>query len=305
MPVKIPSKLPARAQLEAENIFVMTEKRALSQDIRPLKVAILNLMPNKEQTETQLLRLISNTPIQVEISLLHTSSYDSKHVDKAYLKAFYTTFDECAEKRTKFDGMIITGAPVEKLDFKDVQYWNEVSRVMNWAKHNVQSTLHICWAAQAGVYLHYGVDKHALANKLTGIFKHKLLRRDDPLVRGFDDEFYAPHSRYTESDAAALKCVKGLKILAESEEAGIYLCASEDKRNVFAFGHGEYDLNSLDSEYKRDLKSEGAIAPKPVNYYDGEALMPLRWRAHESLLLTNWLNYYVYQEAPYDIEEIL
>lgn len=305
MPVKIPSKLPARKQLEAENIFVMTEKRAMSQDIRPLKVAILNLMPNKEQTETQLLRLISNTPIQVEISLLHTSSYDSKHVDKEYLKAFYTTFDECVASKIKFDGMIITGAPVEKLDFTDVQYWNEVSRVMAWAKHNVQSTLHICWAAQAGVYVHYGVDKHALSGKLTGIFKHKLLRRDDPLVRGFDDEFYAPHSRYTESDGDALKKVKGLKILAESDEAGIYLCSSEDKRNVFVFGHGEYDLNSLDSEYTRDCSALAENAPRPVNYYDDNGVMPLRWRAHESLLLANWLNYYVYQEAPYDIEEIL
>lgn len=303
MPVKVPESLPAIKRLQDENIFVMTESRALTQEIRPLKIAILNLMPNKQDTEVQLLRLIGNTPLQVEVVLLRTASYDAKHTDADYLNSFYHTFDEVIERGDKFDGLVITGAPVETLDFKEVAYWGELKRIMEWAKHNVYSVFHICWAAQAGMYFHYGIDKRALAKKVSGVYKHTLLNRSNPIVRGFDDVFYAPHSRYTVSDEDAIfKCDK-LDVLAVSEEAGVYLCISKDGRNVFAFGHGEYDCETLANEYERDQKA-GKDTPPPAHYFVDGKLPPLTWRAHESLLFANWLNYCVYQSTPYIIESI-
>lgn len=304
MPVKIPSKLPAKELLEAENIFVMTQSRASVQDIRPLHLAILNLMPNKEVTETQLLRLIGNTPLQVEITLLRTASYTGTHTDQLHLSEFYTTFREAREAKTKFDGLIITGAPVERMDFSSVAYWDELSAVMDYAKNNVYSTMYICWAAQAGVFYHYGIPKHELNCKLSGIYSHKVTMPKSPLVRGFDEYFYAPHSRYTAADNDAIKSCNQLDVIAESQEAGVYLAASKDSRHVFVFGHGEYDKDTLDAEYFRD-KSKGLDINPPANYYDkNKTVLPLCWRAHESLFISNWLNYCVYQSTPYDINAI-
>lgn len=306
MPVKIAKGLPAKKFLEKENIFVMTSSRAEKQEIRPLRVAVLNLMPNKIDTETQLLRLIGNTPIQVEVVFLMTASYTSKHTEAEHLKSFYKTFDEIRAKGEKFDGLIVTGAPVEKMDFLEVAYWSELETIMEWASHNVHSAMYICWAAQAAMYYYYGVNKHICDKKIFGVFKHKVYERKNPLVRGFDDYFYAPHSRYTDIPAEEFSSTKGLTVLAKSKEAGVYLAASRDGRRVFVFGHGEYDADTLKKEYLRD-REKGMDTDLPQNYFkndDPSSSTPLCWRAHESLLISNWLNYCVYQATPYDITEI-
>lgn len=306
MPVNISPRLPAFKALEQENVFVMSTERASCQDIRPLEIALLNLMPNKIDTETQLLRLIANSPLQSNIMLLRTKSYDPTHTPKEHLDAFYHTFDEIRNSGKKFDGLIITGAPVELFDFKRVAYWQELTAVMEWAEHNVYSTLYICWAAQAGVFHRYGIDKRVLPRKLSGVFEHRVLDKTNPLTRGFDDVFKAPHSRYTESDVNAMHLEPELLVLAESDEAGVYLSCSKDLRHVFVFGHGEYDADTLHNEYMRDLEKGIDIAP-PQHYYAGGAIgeIPsMSWRAHESLLIGNWLNYCVYQETPYDIRSI-
>lgn len=304
MPVIIPSALPAKEILERENIFVMADRRAQSQEIRPLSIGILNLMPNKEETELELLRLISNTPLQVEVTLLQTATYKATHTPEEHLKAFYMTFDEAYREGRKFDGMIFTGAPVEQMRFEDVAYWDEIVRIMNWAQHNVFSSLYICWGAIAAAYYFYGVDKVSLGKKISGVYLHRSMKRSNPLVRNFDEYFYAPHSRHTEVDQKKLREVSDLDILAESDEAGIYLAASKDRRRVLVFGHGEYDKYTLDSEYKRDTALGRTDVERPVNYYGDDGQPRLIWRAHSSLLMSNWLNYYVYQETPYDINAI-
>ena len=304
MPVIIPSALPAKEILERENIFVMADRRAQSQEIRPLSIGILNLMPNKEETELELLRLISNTPLQVEVTLLQTASYKATHTPQEHLKAFYMTFDEAYREGRKFDGMIFTGAPVEQMRFEDVAYWDEIVRIMDWAQHNVFSSLYICWGAIAAAYYFYGVDKVSLGKKISGVYLHRSMKRSNPLVRNFDEYFYAPHSRHTEVDQKKLREVSDLDILAESDEAGIYLAASKDRRRVLVFGHGEYDKYTLDSEYKRDTALGRTDVERPVNYYGDDGQPRLTWRAHSSLLMSNWLNYYVYQETPYDINAI-
>ncbi len=304
MPVIIPSALPAKEILERENIFVMADRRAQSQEIRPLSIGILNLMPNKEETELELLRLISNTPLQVEVTLLQTASYKATHTPEEHLKAFYMTFDEAYREGRKFDGMIFTGAPVEQMRFEDVAYWDEIVRIMDWAQHNVFSSLYICWGAIAAAYYFYGVDKVSLGKKISGVYLHRSMKRSNPLVRNFDEYFYAPHSRHTEVDQKKLREVSDLDILAESDEAGIYLAASKDRRRVLVFGHGEYDKYTLDSEYKRDTALGRTDVERPVNYYGDDGQPRLIWRAHSSLLMSNWLNYYVYQETPYDINAI-
>lgn len=304
MPVIIPSALPAKEILERENIFVMADRRAQSQEIRPLSIGILNLMPNKEETELELLRLISNTPLQVEVTLLQTASYKATHTPEEHLKAFYMTFDEAYREGRKFDGMIFTGAPVEQMRFEDVAYWDEIVRIMDWAQHNVFSSLYICWGAIAAAYYFYGVDKVSLGKKISGVYLHRSMKRSNPLVRNFDEYFYAPHSRHTEVDQKKLREVSDLDILAESDEAGIYLAASKDRRRVLVFGHGEYDKYTLDAEYKRDTALGRTDVERPVNYYGDDGQPRLIWRAHSSLLMSNWLNYYVYQETPYDINAI-
>lgn len=304
MPVIIPSALPAKEILERENIFVMADRRAQSQEIRPLSIGILNLMPNKEETELELLRLISNTPLQVEVTLLQTATYKATHTPEEHLKAFYMTFDEAYKEGRKFDGMIFTGAPVEQMRFEDVAYWDEIVRIMDWAQHNVFSSLYICWGAIAAAYYFYGVDKVSLGKKISGVYLHRSMKRSNPLVRNFDEYFYAPHSRHTEVDQKKLREVSDLDILAESDEAGIYLAASKDRRRVLVFGHGEYDKYTLDSEYKRDTALGRTDVERPVNYYGDDGQPRLIWRAHSSLLMSNWLNYYVYQETPYDINAI-
>jgi len=304
MPVKIPARLPARRQLENENIFVMTEERALNQEIRPLRIAILNLMPTKEVTENQLLRLIGNTPLQVDAAFLRTATYKSTNTPAEHLEAFYRTFDEV--KHEKFDGLIITGAPVEKLDFEKVDYWKELEGVMKWAAKNVFSTLYICWAAQAGLYYHYGVKKYDLAKKVFGVFPHTILDKNNPVVRGFDETFLAPHSRHTEIRRDDILKHKELNLLAESAEAGVYLISGRNGRDIFVTGHSEYDSDTLEREYKRDL-SLGLNIEIPKNYYpndDPSKLPPNLWRSHAHLLFANWLNYCVYQETPYDISTI-
>ena len=304
MPVKIPDGLPAIEALAKENIFVMTQERASAQDIRPLHIAILNLMPTKQATETQLLRMLGNTPLQVEVTFLHTGSYTSRNTEGDYLDTFYRTFDEIEGDR--FDGLVVTGAPVEQYAFEDVSYWDELARLMDWADRHVFSTLYICWAAQAALYHFYGIEKHRLSNKLFGVFPHMVLDRSNRLVRGFDDVFYAPHSRHTTiyvSDAAK---AADLDILAMSNEGGLYLAASHDGGRVFATGHSEYDAGTLDAEYRRDLAA-GKPIRIPKNYYpnDDPTQQPmLSWRAHGSLLFSNWLNYFVYQETPYDVKAI-
>ena len=304
MPVKLPDGLPAIDALAQENIFVMTQSRAASQDIRPLHIAILNLMPTKQATETQLLRLLGNTPLQVEITLLHTGTYVSKNTEAQYLDSFYRTFDEV--KNEHFDGLVITGAPVEQFAFEEVEYWDELVSLMEWADRNVFSTMYICWAAQAALYHFYGIQKHQLNKKLFGVFPHNVFHRGHRLVRGFDDIFYAPHSRHTTiyvSDAAR---EHDLDILATSQEAGLYLACSLDGGRVFVTGHSEYDANTLALEYRRDLAA-GKPIQIPKNYYpnDDDTAQPLlQWRAHSSLLFGNWLNYFVYQETPYDVDAI-
>ena len=304
MPIKIPNELPAVRILEEENIFVMTENRAITQDIRPLKILILNLMPTKVDTETQLSRLLGNTPLQVEIELIHTSTYHSKNVSEEHLLAFYKQFSDVKDRY--FDGMIITGAPVEKMEFEDVSYWDELCEIMEWTKTHVHSTLHICWGAQAGMYYHYGVKKYMLDEKLSGVYLHKVDYKRSILFRGFDDEFFVPHSRYTTVKREDIEAVKELRILSSSEKAGIYTVSSRGGKQIFITGHSEYDAETLNKEYKRDKLA--GINPKiPENYFpnDDDTKAPLlTWRSHATLLFTNWLNYFVYQTTPYDINEI-
>lgn len=304
MPIKTQSDLPAKEKLENENIFVMDETRAMHQDIRPLKVAILNVMPLKEQTELQLLRLLSNTPLQVDVSFLNVKSHISRNTSASHLNKFYTFYDEI--KNEKFDGLIITGAPVEQLPFEEVDYWEELCSIMEWSKTNVTSTLHICWGAQAGLYYHFGLKKQELPRKISGIYEHKVLNRKEPLVRGFDDVFFAPHSRYTEVPSKDVHECEGLTVLAESDEAGVFICISEGGKQVFVTGHPEYDRVTLDNEYKRDI-AKGINPDIPYNYYpdDNPDNKPiLKWRSHSINLYSNWLNYYVYQSTPYDVEAI-
>lgn len=303
MPIKIQKDLPAKAILESENIFIMDEERAMTQDIRPLEILILNLMPIKEDTETQLLRALSNTPLQVDCTFLMMSSHVSKNTSASHLNKFYITFDEI--RRRKFDGMIITGAPIEMLEFEEVNYWEELSKIMKWSKTHVTSTLHLCWGAQAGLYYHYGVGKRKLEKKLSGIYDHRVLERRVPLVRSFGDVFLAPHSRNTEFSKEDIMKQPELMILAESEEAGVFLVASRDGSQIFVQGHLEYDRLTLDTEYRRDL-DRGLNPEIPYHYYtnDDPSTVPLlTWRCHANMLYTNWLNFYVYQTTPYNLEE--
>jgi homoserine O-succinyltransferase/O-acetyltransferase len=304
MPVRIAETLPARATLESENIFVMGEERARHQDIRPLRLAILNLMPTKIATETQLLRLIGNSPLQVDVTLMHTASHESVNVAAEHLIAHYKSFAQV--RRRKFDGLVITGAPVELLPFEEVDYWPELTGILDWAESNVFSMLYICWGAQAGLYHHYGIPKYSLTDKLFGVFPHRVLNRYHKLMRGFDDVFPAPHSRYTEVRRAEIQKVPELEILAESDEAGIYIVASRDGRHTFVTGHSEYDPLTLNGEYERDIAKNLPIRI-PANYFpNDDPSQPPRvgWRAHANLLFANWLNYFVYQVTPYNVREI-
>jgi homoserine O-succinyltransferase len=304
MPVKIPSTLPARTVLENENIFVMDEERAIHQDIRPLRVAILNLMPTKIATETQILRLLSNSALQVEITLLHTATYESKNTDADHLLNHYVTFDEI--KHEKFDGLIITGAPVEQMPFEEVDYWQELTQIMDWAETNVESNFYICWGAQAGLYHYYGIPKYDLPRKMFGVFEHRVVNPTERLMRGFDDFFFAPHSRHTEIRREDIERHPELQILAESDEAGVYIVSSKDGRHLFITGHSEYDPLTLKGEYDRDV-NKGLPIHVPNNYYpkNNPVQTPsVRWRGHANLLYANWLNYYVYQVTPYDPNEI-
>jgi homoserine O-succinyltransferase len=300
----MPNNLPAAEILTNENIFVMTEERASHQDIRPLKIAILNLMPTKIVTETQLLRLLGNTPIQVEAVLLHPQTHVSKNISEEHLTTFYKTFDDIRKER--FDGLIITGAPVELMEFEDVNYWDELKRIMEWSLHNVYSTFHICWGAQAGLYYHYGIKKYPIKEKMFGVFPHKVCKSNTMLLRGFDDIFYAPHSRHTEVRREDIEKVHELDILSESEEAGIYILKTNGGRQIFVTGHSEYDKLTLKGEYDRDI-SKGLDIKVPKNYFPGDDpnKPPLvTWRGHANLLYSNWLNYYVYQETPFDLNEL-
>lgn len=304
MPIKVSKHLPAIKELAKENIFVMDETRAITQDIRPLQIIIVNLMPTKEATETQFIRLLSNTSLQVEITLLRMESYDAKNISQQHLDYFYQTFSDIKDKY--FDGMIITGAPVENLPFEEVDYWDELVAIMEWSTSHVFSTLHICWGAQAGLYHHYQIGKYPLPEKLFGVFKHSISDSKTMLLRGFDDEFYMPHSRHTDVKGADIEACKDLEILATSEEAGVSIVRSRDNRFVFVTGHAEYDYDTLDKEYKRDLALNKPINI-PVNYYpnDDPTQKPVvRWRAHANILCVNWLNYFVYQETPYDLKRI-
>ncbi|MBQ4518554.1 MAG: homoserine O-succinyltransferase [Clostridia bacterium] len=304
MPIKIPNQLPATKTLTEENIFVITETRALTQDIRPLKIAILNLMPTKIETETQLARLLGNTPLQVELTLLHTESYKSKNVAEEHMLAFYKTFAEVKDET--FDGMVITGAPVEQMPFEDVIYWDELCQIFEWTKTHVTSTFHICWGAQAGLYYHYGVPKYPLDKKLFGVYPHKVEHKSSILFRGFDDEFMAPHSRHTEIRREDVEKVPELKILSSSEEAGLYVISTKRGRQIFVTGHSEYDAGTLNKEYVRDVKA-GLPIEVPKNYFpddDPEKEPLVTWRSHANLLYSNWLNYFVYQVTPYDISKI-
>lgn len=304
MPIKIPEKLPAFDTLKNENIFVMTENRAIHQDIRPLEIVILNLMPDKIATETQLLRLLSNTPLQINIVLLRMISHDHKNVSEKYLQTFYQSFPEIVHR--KFDGLIITGAPVETLNFEEVDYWEELKEVMEWSKTNVFSSLHICWGSQAGLYFHYGINKYKVSKKIFGVFQHTVVENNSPLVRGFDDLFWVPHSRHTEIKREDIEPIKDLLILAESKEAGVYLIEKKGGRQVFVTGHPEYDPENLKREYHRDIK-KGMDIDIPVHYFPQDDPMKdpvVRWRSHAYLLFNNWLNYCVYQETPYKLENI-
>ena len=304
MPIKIPNELPAVRTLEAENIFVMTETRAITQDIRPLKILILNLMPTKVDTETQLSRLLGNTPLQVEIELIHTSTHKSKNISEEHLLAFYKEFEDVKDRY--FDGLIITGAPVEKMEFEEVEYWDELTQIMEWSKTHVHSTLHICWGAQAGLYYHFGIKKHLMTEKLSGVYPHTVDYKRSILFRGFDEVFYVPHSRYTTVLREDIEDTPLLKILASSEEAGVYAVITPGGKQVFLTGHSEYDADTLEKEYKRD-KALGINPKVPKNYYPGDddTKPPmLTWRAHATLLFTNWLNYFVYQTTPYEISKI-
>ena len=301
MPIRIPDSLPATATLESENIFVMTEYRALHQDIRPLKLLILNLMPTKITTETQLLRKLSNTPLQIDIELLQVVSHEAKNISEKHLESFYRTFDEIRGKR--YDGMIITGAPVENMEFEAVDYWEELCRIMEWSKRNVHCTLHICWGAQAGLYYHFGLKKRQLDEKLFGVFEHTVIKRKSPFFRGFDDVFYAPHSRWTEIPQEEILKVPELELMATSSEAGVFAVKTESSRQFFVMGHPEYDRDTLALEYFRDVKAGKKISV-PRNYFphDNPAQTPIvKWRSAAQLMYTNWLNYYVYQTTPYDL----
>ncbi|WP_027397602.1 homoserine O-acetyltransferase MetA [Anaerovibrio lipolyticus] len=306
MPIKIPNNLPATKILEGENIFVMDSDRAYSQDIRPLKLLILNLMPIKQVTETQLLRLLGNTPLQVEVDFIYTESYLPTHTTTDYLTEFYGTFAEVRHK--KYDGFIITGAPVEQMPFEDVAYWEEVAEIMEWSKSHAYSTFHICWGAQAGLYYHYGIKKYDVAPKIFGVYKHHLCVENERLFRGFDDEFYVPHSRHTEVRKKDIERIPELTIMAESdEEAGVYAIANLDKRQFFITGHAEYDPLSLKAEYDRDMAAGMPNVNVPLNYYpDDDPTKPpiVRWRSVANLLFANWLNYYVYQETPYELDTL-
>ena len=304
MPVKIPATLPAATVLAKENIFVMDDRRAMMQDIRPLKIAIVNLMPTKEITETQLLRLLGNTPLQIEITLLSMASHESSNTSREYMEAFYRTFESVKDQ--KFDGLIITGAPVENLPFEEVDYWKELVEIMDWSKKHVFSTLHICWASQAALYHQYGIDKHQLDDKVFGVFEHRVLNPMHKLVRGFDETFRAPHSRHTTIHKEDVERVPELEILAESDEAGVFLVASRDGRSIYVSGHAEYDTDTLAREYNRDV-AKGLKIEVPRNYYpdnDPSRTPQVSWRAHANLLFVNWLNYFVYQETPFDINKI-
>ena len=304
MPIRIPNDLPAAGTLQQENIFVMPQNRAVQQDIRPLEIALLNLMPTKITTETQLSRLLGNTPLQVNLELIHTSSHQPKNVSQEHMLAFYKSFDEIKDR--KFDGLVITGAPVEMIPFEEVDYWPELCQIMEWSKTHVHSTFHICWGAQAGLYYHYGIDKHILPEKLFGVFSHTADYKRSILLRGFDDVFWAPHSRHTTIDRADIEAVPELKILASSEKAGIYAVMNKGGRQIFVTGHSEYDPETLEKEYLRD-KNQGLPIAVPENYYpdDDDTKAPVvRWRGHANLLFSNWLNYFVYQTTPYDIMTI-
>lgn len=300
MPIKVQSGLPAREKLEWENVFTMDEKRAMHQDIRPIEVGILNLMPLKEDTELQLLRALSNTPLQVDVTFVTVSSHESKNTSLSHLNEFYSTFEEIKDR--KFDGFIITGAPVEKMEYEEVDYWKEFEEVCEWTKTNVTSTMHLCWGAQAGLYYYYGIPKHLLEHKMFGLFEHRVSNRKIPLVRGFDDCFFAPHSRHTEVRREDIEKVPELTILAESPKAGVFLVMDETGKKIFVMGHPEYDRMTLHSEYIRD-KEKGLDIQVPENYYENDdcTIKPnLMWRSHANALFTNWLNYYVYQTTPYE-----
>ncbi len=304
MPIKIPNLLPATETLQSENIFVMTETRAISQDIRPLSIAVLNLMPTKIETETQLARLLGNTPLQVELTLLHTKTHKSKNTSSEHLLAFYKTFDDVRD--LKFDGLVITGAPVEKLDFEEVEYWNELCEIMEWSKTNVTSTFHICWGAQAGLYYHYGIGKYPLEKKLFGVFPHRKDYKNSILLRGFDDTFMVPHSRHTTVRREDIEACDKLRIVASSDEAGVYAVTTKRGRQIFITGHSEYDAETLKNEYFRD-KNAGLPIEVPKNYFpdDDDTKPPMMtWRSHANLLYSNWLNYFVYQTTPYDLRKI-
>lgn len=304
MPIRIPDALPATEILEGENIFVMTEFRALHQDIRPLRVLILNLMPTKIATETQLMRKLSNTPLQIQVDLLRTKSHEATHVSAGHLETFYRTFEDIENEH--YDGLIITGAPVELMEFEEVDYWEELCRIMDWSSTHVHSTLHICWGAQAGLYYHYGIQKYRLPKKASGVFEHRLLKPKSPLVRGFDDRFYAVHSRNTDVKIEDVEAVDDLEIVAVSDEVGLYIVKSVDSRRFFVFGHPEYDTDTLKLEYERDVK-RGINPEIPMNYFpdDDPTRAPLNvWRSQAQLFYTNWLNYYVYQTTPYDLEKV-
>lgn len=304
MPIKIPNDLPAVKTLADENIFVMTETRAITQDIRPLKILLLNLMPTKIATETQFARLLGNSPLQVELELIHTKSHKAKNVSEDHLLSFYKTFDEV--KGNNYDGLIITGAPVEHMPFEEVEYWDELVEIMEWSKTHAHSTLHICWGAQAGLYYHYGINKHGLDSKLFGVFPHRVDYKRSILFRGFDDVFMVPQSRHTTVDRADIEAVSELKILASSEECGVYAVMSKKGRQIFVTGHSEYDPETLKAEYVRDV-GLGRPITVPRNYFpnDDPSLPPIvSWRAHANLLFSNWLNYFVYQTTPYDVSKL-
>ena len=304
MPIKIPNELPAYRTLTDENIFVMTETRAVTQDIRPLQIALVNLMPTKIDTETQLLRLLGNTSLQVETELIKMRSHESRNTSKEHLLAFYKTFDEIRDR--KFDGMIITGAPVEQMPFTDVEYWDELCEIMEWSKKHVHSTFHICWGAQAGLYYHHGIEKRSLPKKLFGVYEHKVLKPSSPLFRGFDDVFFAPNSRYTEVWADDIRQRPELELIAMSDEAGVFAVKTQDSRRFYIMGHPEYDPDTLAREYWRDV-DKGLDIAVPANYFpDDDPTRPpiVRWRSAGQLLYTNWLNYYVYQTTPYDLSKV-
>mgnify|MGYP003291489752 FL=1 len=303
MPIRVQNDLPVRGILEQENIFVMDESRAMEQDIRPLKIGLLNLMPLKEDTELQILRMLSNTPLQVDVVFVNVSSHVSKNTSTSHLNKFYVPFKDI--KKQKFDGFIITGAPVEQMPFEEVDYWEELKEIMDWTKTHVTSTLHLCWGAQAGLYYHYGVDKVQLPAKMFGVFEHFVQNRKTPLLRGFDDVFLAPHSRHTTVPAQDIRNIPNMTVLAESDEAGVFLCMTEDGKQIFVMGHPEYDRVTLHNEYMRD-KGKGLDIEVPKNYYKDdncENKPLLTWRSHANNLYTNWINYYVYQATPYILED--